>query len=366
MVNPYYGLIPFLLYLILIEITNNVLNSLVISFVFSLLIGFILRIWTKTSKMSLGFFLTKISLSLTFLSWLFLRNKLPNPHIYILLLEVFSIVIMMILRIPLVISGFKAMLKGETPLQKVFIYEFIGTLTYVQLLFTFHVFVAAFYELMRGESLASPLGDTVVYLLIPGAGIILLILFENLKLAKIVRKLKKEEWLPIVNEKGEVKGKIARSVSVKMKGKYLHPVVRVALVCRGTIYLQRRGAEQVVDPRTFDHPFEKFIQFDNQIDVATKNCLVRMMGQELPFKFLIKYTFKTSITNRLVYLFVSRVEDESQIEDHSALNGRFWTQAEIEKGLKETPGIFCGLFQQEYDYLKNIVLSADSLIYNLK
>lgn len=366
MVNPYYGLLPFLLYLILIEITNNVLNSLVISFIFSLSIGFMLRITTNTSKMSLGFFLTKVSLSLTLLSWLFLRNKLSNPHLYILLLEVFSIVIMMILRIPWVISGFKTTLKGETPLQKVFIYEFIETLTYVQLLFTFHVFVATFYELMRGESLTSPLGDTIVYLLIPGSGIILLIIFENLKLDKIARKLKKEEWLPIVNEKGEVKGKIARSVSVKMKGKYLHPVVRVALVCKGTVYLQRRGAEQLLDPRTLDHPFEKFILFNSQIDVATKNCFMQMIGRELPFRFLIKYTFKTNITNRLVYLFVARVEDESQIEDHSALDGRFWTQAEIEKGLKETPGIFCELFQQEYDYLKNIVLSTDSLISNLK
>lgn len=367
MINPYYGLLPFLIYLILVETTKNVLDAFAISFIFSLLAGIILKMCVKTSKMSLGFFICKLSLLLTFLFWLFLRNSLYNPHFYMLLPEIFVIILVMILRIPSVVPGLKNMLKGNSPLQKVFFYEFMGTLTWVQFLFTFHVFIAAFYELMRRDTpLASPLGDTIVYLLIPLTGIVALIVFENFKLQEIIKRLKKEEWLPIVNEKGEVKGKIARSVSVKMKNRFLHPVVRVALMYKGNIYLQRRDAGQVVDPRALDHPFEKYILFDNQIDATAKNSIIHIIGQELPIRFLIKYIFKNDITNRLVFLFVSRVENESDIENNPALSGKFWSTNEIEKVLEETPGVFCELFQQEYDYLKNIVISTDSLIQNLK
>lgn len=361
MINPYYGLIPFIFYLILLEITKNVGDSLVISFIFSLLSGCGLRIFTKTSKMTMGFFINQVALFLTFIFWILLKNVFVEYHVYIILPEIFSVIILMILRTPLVTANFK-LFRGETPLQKTYINEFFDTITLIQYAFTFHIFISIFYKYMKDAENYSSFADTIIFCVIPVSGVVILILLENIKLIRIIRKLKKEEWLPIVNEKGEVKGKIAKSVSVKRKNKFLHPIVRVALVCKGNIYLQRRNADVILNPRAFDHPFEKYMLFNNEVNITARNSILRVIGKELPFRFLIKYTFKNDDTNRLVFLFVTRVENESEIEDNPALKGKFWNSAEIEKSLTNTPDIFSECFQLEYDYLKNTIINPDLLI----
>lgn len=53
--------------------------------------------------------------------------------------------------------------------------------------------------------------------------------------------LRKEMWLPVLNDGGKVIGCIARSVSRSLPKKYYHPVVRVAVIYQGMLYLVNRG-----------------------------------------------------------------------------------------------------------------------------
>mgnify|MGYP007041018153 CR=1 FL=1 len=62
--------------------------------------------------------------------------------------------------------------------------------------------------------------------------------------------LRKEMWLPVLNDGGKVIGCIARSVSRSLPKKYYHPVVRVAVIYQGMLYLVNRGKKSFVSPDT--------------------------------------------------------------------------------------------------------------------
>ncbi|MDD4921387.1 MAG: hypothetical protein PHS30_02800, partial [Bacteroidales bacterium] len=53
----------------------------------------------------------------------------------------------------------------------------------------------------------------------------------------------KEYWLPIVDDGGNVIGRVARSVSIETPGVYQHPLIRILVNQSGTIYLTPRTYE---------------------------------------------------------------------------------------------------------------------------
>ena len=62
-------------------------------------------------------------------------------------------------------------------------------------------------------------------------------------------------WVPVLNDNGKVIGCIARSVSRSLPKKYYHPIVRIAVVYNGMLYLVRRSKDEFVSPDTMDYPF---------------------------------------------------------------------------------------------------------------
>jgi len=76
--------------------------------------------------------------------------------------------------------------------------------------------------------------------------------FELIKSRIAQNKLKNEEWLPLLNEKGEVIGKAPRSVCHSSKD-YLHPVVHLhVLNSKGELYLQKRPMDKTIQPGKWD------------------------------------------------------------------------------------------------------------------
>jgi hypothetical protein len=273
--------------------------------------------------------------------------------------EIFAVCILMIVRISQ--SYIRQHYEAEnSDVQRLFFDKFFSIVSMSQYFFTLHIFVSLIYELLRNNDVLYGLNSSYLYIWTPAAGIVAMLLYEHLKIASICNKLKKENWLPIVNEKGEVTGKIAQSVTFQLKNKYLHPVVRIVLVCKGKLYLQNRSMDDVLASGTLDHPFEKYMLFKHEINTTVQNSIIQILGQELPVRFLLKYTFENEITRRLIFLFALVIEDEKEIETFSRLQGKFWTPKQIDGDFGDDSK-FSECFQLEYEYLKNTILAASSM-----
>lgn len=187
--------------------------------------------------------------------------------------------------------------------------------------------------------------------------ILLVILLESARLYLVNKKLYKEEWLPVVTESGDVTGKVAKSITKDLKNRFMHPVVRVALIFKGNIYLRERDASRLLNPGLLDYPFEKYMQYNHEIDESVHNSISRECGSKnIPLRFLLKYTFKNDTTKRLIFLYVSDIEDEELFNSLHLSGGKLWTESQIEDNMGT--GLFSECFELEFEYLKNTILLA--------
>lgn len=69
--------------------------------------------------------------------------------------------------------------------------------------------------------------------------------------------------------------------------------------------------------------------------------------------FSIMYHFENSVTNRLVYLFVLDVEDDSILCDPRFKGGKLWQFQQVEQNLGHK--FFSECFEEEYEHLKNVI-----------
>lgn len=362
-VNPSLGISVSILYIVVLGVTSNVELALISSMVFAALCDAILRFYTKSKVSSMLFLLTFCALALTLISWLFLRSRGVQGKAIIAFFEIFMVVLLVVSQLS---KTYISLYVGKrlTATQKTMFGEFFDIARLLQYIFTLHLFIILIYKYLKGQN---PIdahqyywSDILIGLALPGLLLIALLLFELIKTRSVVKQLRCEEWLPIVNESGEVTGRIAKSVSLGMKNKFMHPVIRIAVVHDGQVYLQQRDNNDILDHGCYDHPFEKYMQFNHEINLSVRNCISsRIKNEELEFSFLIKYVFENADTKRLIFLFVSRVETEAQLNSiNNNLKGKFWTTKQIEASMLDEK-VFSECFQLEYEYLKNTVLFAD-------
>lgn len=184
-----------------------------------------------------------------------------------------------------------------------------------------------------------------------------IMMMETVRLYILDKKLYQEEWLPVVTEKGNVTGRVAKSITRDMKNRFMHPVVRLALIYKGKIYLQVRDQERLLNPGKLDYPFEKYMEFNDKVDETLRSSIRKeCCGNEIPLRFLLKYIFENDITKRLVFLYVSVIEDENVFNNLHLQGGKLWTVSQIEDNMGTD--IFSECFELEYEYLKNTVLLA--------
>lgn len=225
-----------------------------------------------------------------------------------------------------------------------------------------HLLTALSYQILPDEY-KSPELDKFMYYILNMILIVLIIVYETIRLRLLKKKMESEEWLPVVNETGKVIGKVAFSISKKSKKFFLHPVVRVALIYKGFLYLTERPGNFILDPLKIDYPFEEYIKFQDSIDDTVKDVLVKKTGvSNLPAKFVFRYLFRNNITNRLVYLFTINIQSEEVMNSLTLEGGKLWTEKQIEENLGT--GVFSDCFEKEYDILKNTVLMASKMVNN--
>ena len=166
------------------------------------------------------------------------------------------------------------------------------------------------------------------------------------------RQIKEEEWFPVVDEEGIVKGSAPRSVCHDGKSKLLHPVVHLHLFNpEGKLFLQKRSLKKDIQPGKWDTSVGGHISPGESVE----NALSRETSEEIGLKnlevqFIHKYVWESSLEKELVFSFIA-VSDQSPVTSREEIEeGRYWTVNEIIKSLGK--GILTQNFEYEFAMLK--------------
>ena len=237
--------------------------------------------------------------------------------------------------------------------------EFFFVAQLIQNLYTLHLFIILVYSILP-ETMQSMRTERFLYRELGIVIGVLLILYEQIRISMVEDSLRKEMWLPVLNDKGKVVGCIARSVSRSLPKKYYHPVVRLAVIYQGMLYLVKRGKKSFVSPDTIDYPFRSYVLFCHSIESTVRETIGSIGGKDhvMP-RFLIRYTFENEKVKHLVSLYVMCVRSEEVMNQIKQPNGKLWTSKQIEENLGT--GVFSEYFEQEFAYLQNTVLLAENL-----
>lgn len=357
--TPSLGILSFIVFIILHAYILPEPYAIIFTLLFIPTVQQLLFRYHGKKVQAVGFYIVVFAIFITGVLWTFGHKKIERQETYILVTEIVIIIQLLIISMgrKLFLSTFS---KGKSSIEKMLLRVSFTTLLLFKYSLLAHVLLLLAYKQIR-DGYYDPFIDNLLYYIVPIIIISLIFTSQMLKARRIINKLQEEEeWLPIVTESGDVTGRIARSISVKQKNTYLHPIIRVALVCNGKLFLQERASNLVVDPRKLDHPFEKYMLFGHDINNTLQNCIKRVVNKEFSEEanFLFKYVFETEVTKRLVFLFVVELRDESEIRRSDSVTGKFWTVKQIDDEFSNQS--FSECFELEYEYIKHVVLEKDA------
>lgn len=342
--NPAYGLIPLLVFTILLRFVETGV-AMGIGLGLSLVGVFAVR---KYSRMLYDISAVTFSVALLLLLFYYPLDSFGK---FVMIETIFVVVLMVsrLIRTRVIIL----LTKNKKANVRSYLSESFRVAFQAQYALFFHLLVILVY--FNVSAIKTPWISTSQIIIVAQLIILTIIALEMIRFALLDKKLRKEEWLPVVTEAGEVTGKVAKSVTKEMKNKFMHPVVRVALINNGKIYLKKRDATRLLNPGALDYPFEKYMQYNHDIDEAVHNAVRKEIGiEEIPLRFLLKYIFENNDTKRLVFLYVSIIDDDEKFGKLHLRDGKLWTAIQIEDNMGSN--IFSECFELEFDYLKNTVL----------
>ncbi|MDR2086776.1 MAG: hypothetical protein LBP72_06335, partial [Dysgonamonadaceae bacterium] len=224
---------------------------------------------------------------------------------------------------------------------------------------TTHLMIVMIYRLLptfcHSESLDKFLHFILLYIFIT-----LHFIYEFVHFYFLRKRYLLEEWWPVVDETGIVHGKIASSISRSLGNKYLHPVIRISLIHNGKIFLKEKAAWSAGNTTELDYPFETYLKYQESLEEGVMRVFEENGGtKDLPACYLLHYVFKDIKTNRLIYLYISNIQNISDLPAN--LNkGKWWTRKQIEENLGK--GFFSSCFEKEFELLSNTILAADRII----
>ncbi len=180
--------------------------------------------------------------------------------------------------------------------------------------------------------------------------------FEFLKNKLKAKKFPNEEWLPIVNEKGEIIGKSPRSLCHNGEEKLLHPVIHLHVFnVKKEIYLQKRALHKKIQPGKWDTAVGGHMSFGEKIEIALNREAEEEIGlADFNAQFLNKYIWESEVEKELVFMFITQTDRELLTKNNEIDDGKFWSFQEINKNLNKN--IFTPNFEHEFNMLKTLQL----------
>ena len=362
--NQALGILPLLLFLLLDNYISY-LQAYTVSAIFCVLSMFVFHILRKDKIYSFMLLPSFLTLILYAFFLIFMRVEEVLAVYTPLITEILLIIVLTVVKIvkkPLLHRVRDAQHPAyEKTHNLTMLNEFFFIAQLFRNLYILHLLGIAFYNILP-EEMKDIRFNRFLY---RDMGLIIdvaVIVYEQIRLLMVRGRLKKEMWLPVLNDKGSVIGCIAYSVSRLLPKKYYHPIVRIALVHKGMLYLAKRNEYAYVSASMIDYPFYRYVLFRQSIEAAAQEAvegLKTLVGKIQP-RLLIRYTFENERVKHQVSLFVICIQDEQVIEQYKQVqDGKLWSIQQIEENLVKC--IFSVYFEREFSYLKNTILLAENL-----
>ena len=184
------------------------------------------------------------------------------------------------------------------------------------------------------------------------AGILVfLILYEIVRVQFVRATLNKEEWWPIVSDQGKIIGSIHHLTSLNDSNKYKHPIIRVMLIDRGLVLLQKISLNNTTLPGIWDTAISNHVKMNETIDQCVDRTAIERYGlHNFKYMYLSNYSLEATNEHHYAFLFVSCQLVQIQPNLEFIDQAKWWTQNQIEDNLDT--GIFSENFKIEYDLLK--------------
>lgn len=183
--------------------------------------------------------------------------------------------------------------------------------------------------------------------------IVLVVIYEAIRVYYIRRQLFKEEWWPIVNREGGVIGSIEKASSISSWQKYTHPVVRIAIISNNKLLLRKRSKKDEFFSNVWDITISEHMKYGETVDT----CLERTLYEAIEFKDYDKAEYKSSYMvesksdNEIMFFYVIQLEKEIDFDLAKEYGDslKWWTTQQIDDNIGL--GIFAEPFMKEYPYL---------------
>lgn len=159
-----------------------------------------------------------------------------------------------------------------------------------------------------------------------------------------------KELFPVVDEEGNVIGKIARG-QAHDGTKILHPVVHLHVFnSDGDLYLQHRPAWKDIQPDKWDTATGGHVDYGEEIPDALRREVREELGiVDFTPEFIIKYVFEGLRERELVYVYRTVYDGVVSPSESELAGGRFWSRQEILDNIGQ--GVFTPNFEDEYQRL---------------
>ncbi|MGC3977405.1 MAG: hypothetical protein QM751_03760 [Paludibacteraceae bacterium] len=176
---------------------------------------------------------------------------------------------------------------------------------------------------------------------------LLIILYETVRVLYIRSRLIKESWIPIVTRQGKIVGSELYLERFFGKHKYLHPVIRMHVVEDGKILLRKNTKDSyAADFQLWDAALSDYVRMGESIQQALTRVTKSMYGVEFKkVAFLSNYSYENNANYEYVFLFVSCNIPPVNIINESIVT-KWWTPKQIKDNFES--GIFTEEFKHEY------------------
>lgn len=143
--------------------------------------------------------------------------------------------------------------------------------------------------------------------------------------------------------------------AINYKNAYINPVIRIAVSTHGMLFLCNRPQSCILDKFKVDIPMECYLRYGETLAEGANRLLSNAFPKASDLKptFTISYHFENAQTNRLIYLFIVDMEDDSILCDPRFKGGKLWTFQQIEHNLGTH--FFSECFELEYEHLKQVI-----------
>ncbi len=170
------------------------------------------------------------------------------------------------------------------------------------------------------------------------------------------RKWNAEEWLPLVDEQGNVIGHAPRSLVHNGSVRWLHPVVHLQVITPQGLWLQKRPLNKLVQPGKWDTAVGGHVSRGEDIQQA----LLREASEEIGLNpvtifNLGRYLWRSKLENELVFSFAVFYSGGLTPHQEELDGGKAWTFQELDDAVgKEllTPN-----FEREYAKYKKELMA---------